>query len=115
LDTEMPLTREDVERLTARGHDPDDFSVRGDDGFTFLANVDDRCFFLDPDDRCTEYADRPEGCRLYPLVLDEEMSEFVLDRLCPHAKSVEPSEVHRRALLALLSRLAEERHRPWDE
>ena len=84
LGTEMPLSRRDVERLEARGHDPRDFTL-AEDGFTFLANVDDRCYFLGDDGRCTEYDHRPEGCRLYPLVLDEEMAGFVMDRVCPHA------------------------------
>ncbi len=102
----MPLTREDIQRLAAIGHYPDAFSVLGDDGFTFLANVEGRCYFLGPDGLCIEYADRPEGCRLYPLVLDEEMSTFEVDGLCPYASHVEPSEIHRTALLELLERLA---------
>ena len=110
----MPLTREDIERLSALGHDAEAFSIKGDDGFTLLANVDRRCYFLDPEGRCTEYEERPEGCRLYPLVLDEEMSEFALDRLCPHADGVRPSEAHREALLQLLERLAQQRRPPED-
>ncbi len=110
LETEMPLTRRDVERLAARGHDPADFSVV-EDGFTFLANVDGRCFFLGEDGRCTEYAHRPEGCRLYPLVMDEEMSTFVMDHVCPHAGEVSAAEADETALLELLDRMARERFR----
>jgi dCTP deaminase len=108
LETEMPLSRADVDRLAALGHDPGVFSI-GEDGFTFLSNVEGRCFFLDDGGRCRVYAHRPEGCRLYPLTLDEELSEFRLDHLCPHRSEVEPRESHRAALLELLDRLARER------
>ncbi|UCC93510.1 MAG: YkgJ family cysteine cluster protein [Thermoplasmata archaeon] len=108
LDTEMPLSRTDVERLAARGHDPAAFSMT-EDGFAFLANVDGRCFFLDGEGRCREYAHRPEGCRLYPLVLDEEMTDFVMDSLCPHAASVSADGADETALMELLDRLAREK------
>lgn len=108
IDTEMPLTEEDVARLEARGHEPSSFVV-AEDGFAFLANVDRRCYFLGDDDRCREYAHRPEGCRLYPLVLDEELSRHVLDSLCPHRGDVEAGEAEERPLLELLDRLARQR------
>jgi dCTP deaminase len=108
LDTEMPLSRRDVERLEGRGHRPSEFTVT-EDGFTFLANVDDRCFFLDAEGRCREYGHRPEGCRLYPLVLDEEMSDFAMDHVCPHRASVVAERSDETALMELLDRLARER------
>jgi dCTP deaminase len=108
LETEMPLTRRDVERLSARGHDPSAFTV-SEDGFTFLANTEGRCYFLGTDGRCTEYDHRPEGCRLYPLVMDEEMSTFVMDHVCPHAAAVSASEDDETALLELLDTIARER------
>jgi dCTP deaminase len=108
LETEMPLSRRDVERLADRGHDPREFSVT-DDGFTFLANVDGRCFFLDTGGRCREYEHRPEGCRLYPLVLDEEMSDLVMDHVCPHGSSVVAEAADGTALMELLDRVARER------
>ena len=108
LETEMPLSWADVERLRALDFDPVEFSVQ-EDGFTFLANVEGRCFFLDDDGRCKAYLDRPEGCTLYPLTLDEDMSDFVLDHVCPHRGTVVPGEDHRTALMELLDRLARER------
>ena len=108
LETEMPLSRRDVERLEALGHDRQGFS-EVEDGFTFLANVDGRCFFLDAEGSCSVYEDRPEGCRLYPLVMNEDMAEFRLDDLCPHRDRVEWREAHEAALMELLGRLADER------
>ena len=105
LDTEMPLTEEDVARLEASGHDASAFVV-AEEGYTFLANVRGQCFFLDAKGMCSVYAGRPEGCRLYPLVMDEDMSEFKLDDLCPHRSSVGWRKFHEEALMGLLERLA---------
>ena len=107
LETEMPLAERDKKRLEARGHDAAGFTVV-EDGFTFLANVEGRCYFLGDDGRCKEYGHRPEGCRLYPLVLDEEMSDFDMDHLCPHADVVEAEAADETALLELLDRMARE-------
>jgi Fe-S-cluster containining protein len=107
--TEMPLSQEDIQRLVAMGHDPEAFAVTGDDGYVFLANVDGQCYFLNSEGMCTVYEDRPEGCRLYPLVLDEALSEFVMDPLCPHSAAVEVSDRERDAILELLDRLAHQR------
>ncbi|MCK4299744.1 MAG: YkgJ family cysteine cluster protein, partial [Planctomycetes bacterium] len=108
LETEMPLTTVDLERLAGLGHDPVDFTLV-EDGFTFLSNVEERCYFLDHGGRCSVYQDRPEGCRLYPLVLTEDMADFRLDHLCSHRAAVQPEEGHRTALLQLLDRIARER------
>lgn len=108
LETEMPLAGRDITRLEARGHDGSGFTVV-EDGFTFLANMEGRCYFLGDDGRCKEYGHRPEGCRLYPLVLDEEMSEFDMDHQCPHADVVEAGTADETALLELLDRMARER------
>jgi dCTP deaminase len=108
LETEMPLSRRDVERLAGLGHAPSEFTVT-EDGFTFLANVEGRCYFLDDHGRCREYAHRPEGCRLYPLVLDEEMADFAMDHVCPHRASVVAGPTDGTALMELLDRVARER------
>jgi dCTP deaminase len=111
VETEMPLAPGDIVRLEALGHQRGAFTVE-EDGLVFLANVEGRCYFLGPDGRCTEYRARPDGCRLYPLTLDEDLSEFVLDGLCPHRMVVEPSEEHQDALLGLLSRIGVARRKP---
>jgi dCTP deaminase len=109
LETEMPLSRSDVERLQELGNDPEDFSL-DEEGFIFLANMEGRCFFLGDDGRCVEYGHRPEGCRLYPLTLDEEMADFTMDHSCPHAGRVEAKQAHEIALLELLDKMARERN-----
>jgi Fe-S-cluster containining protein len=79
----MTLTEADVERLEATGC-RDFFCVNDDDDLQ-LVNVDGHCIFL-VDGRCSVHDDRPEGCRLYPLILDLSVDRVVLDAFCPWAK-----------------------------
>jgi len=110
LDTEMPLTEEDLERLRAIGHAPEDVSVTATDGGLLLRNTDDgRCALLGPDGRCAAYEARPEGCTLYPLVLDEASGDVVIDQVCPHAGAVGHSRRDEDRVRTLLVRIERER------
>lgn len=86
-ETEMPVTGEDVARLEALGHARADFTIRGPDGLIVLRTRDEErrpCFFL-RDDRCSVYADRPAGCRIYPFVLNASR-KLTRDEDCPHRR-----------------------------
>ena len=104
LDTEMPLTDEDIERIEALGFR--DFYIEKD-GFRVLKNIGRRCFFLSEDGRCRIYRDRPEGCRYYPFVLDIDTDKIVRDSDCPYSGefSAPPEEKIRE----LVERLMKER------
>jgi Fe-S-cluster containining protein len=82
LDTRMTLTEADVARLEAAGYE--DFYFVNDDHDLQLLNVDGHCIFL-VEGRCSVHDDRPEGCRLYPLILDLSVDRVVLDAVCPWA------------------------------
>ena len=82
IDTNMPLTDLDVERLSKHGYRFIDFIVKRG-GERHLKNVNGRCVFLG-DDGCLIYAYRPEGCRLYPLVYNEEWGDVFIHDLCPY-------------------------------
>jgi Fe-S-cluster containining protein len=84
LDTRMTLTEADVVRLEAAGF-KDVFRLNRE-GDLELRNHDGRCVLLDGG-RCTAYAARPEGCRLYPLILDLQTDRVVRDAYCPHRRS----------------------------
>ena len=105
-DTAMPLRAADVARLAALGHDPRRFA-REDDGWLVLANEGGACVFL-ADGRCGVYADRPEGCRLYPLVYEEDVGP-AMDELCPWRDEFAPGPQERRRLDALVRVLVRER------
>jgi Fe-S-cluster containining protein len=88
LETSMPLSSSDITRIVKLGYEPSDFVTTLTDGAHQLRNVAGRCVFLS-EVGCTIYPNRPEGCRLYPLIWDEEHGQAVRDYLCPHADEFE--------------------------
>jgi Fe-S-cluster containining protein len=106
-DTEMPLTEEDAARLEALGHARADFS-RVEGGVLTLRTDPTRateagapCFFLEGG-RCSVYADRPTGCRIYPFVLNEQR-RMVRDEDCPHRAEFKPDPALQRRLLRVIA------------
>jgi Fe-S-cluster containining protein len=79
----MPLSDEDISRIAALGHQQTTFVVEMR-GMKCLRNRRGRCVFLV--DGCAIYQDRPEGCRLYPVVYDSVENRAVLDDECPYRK-----------------------------
>ncbi len=79
----MLLLPEDIERIENLGYEESYFVVYVD-GFAKLRNVDGHCIFFDPTTkRCKIYSHRPLGCRIYPIIFDEEYG-VMLDPLCPY-------------------------------
>jgi len=76
----MTLTEADTARLEVAGQR--DFFFVNHDHDHQLINVDGHCIFL-VEGRCSVYDDRPEGCRIYPLILDLSVDRVVLDSVCP--------------------------------
>ena len=65
----------------------------GADGIPRLRNSGGYCFFYDRDrKRCKEYASRPRGCSVYPVILSAE-DGIGVDRLCPEIETLTPCEV----------------------
>ncbi|MGQ4870427.1 MAG: YkgJ family cysteine cluster protein [Candidatus Thorarchaeota archaeon] len=96
IETEMTLTRRDVERIERLGYTRDEFVVRSEDGFCELRNVDGHCYFYDPDTLlCTIYEDRPEGCRYYPVIYDMRKRRCVVDKDCPSRDTMTRQEVRK--------------------
>lgn len=79
--TEMPLLKNDVQRIVGLGFKEDFFAVEFRD-FKTLRNSNGRCVFHDGE-QCAIYSNRPSGCRLYPVIFDENVNHAVMDRLCP--------------------------------
>jgi len=89
----MELCRADIARLERRGYEKDDFSVVGADGIPRLRNSGSYCFFYDHDlKRCREYASRPRGCTIYPVILSTD-GGIIVDRLCPEADTLTQDEI----------------------
>jgi uncharacterized protein len=106
-DTNMPLTLGDLERITALGHRPDDFSQPDEaEGYLRLRNTKQGdCFFLEADGRCRVNATKPEGCRLYPFIYDEQDDRVVRDSICPFNGEFDPPPDVERKVRALIVKL----------
>ena len=117
-DTEMLLTDTDVARIGAArpglefwfmaedGHR----QLRTRDGPAAHGGVGRPCVFLDPAGTCSIHALRPEGCRLYPAVWDEEAARAELDaEFCPYTDGFLLPAATRDAARRLAARLESER------
>jgi Fe-S-cluster containining protein len=104
----MLLLDEDVKRITDLGHE-EEFFVILSEGFKVLKNSRaGRCVFHDGR-QCTIYENRPKGCRLYPIILDEDSMSAVRDNLCPYRDEFTLSQKVKRELLEVYPRLVTER------
>lgn len=111
----MPLTEADAARLEALGHRRGDFSFVGEDGVLYLRTVAPPvegaagrpCYFL-KDGRCSAYADRPEGCRIYPFVLQAEDGRVARDEDCPWRREFPRDPALERRLRRVVARLESE-------
>jgi uncharacterized protein len=87
-ETEMLLSQKDISRLGKRGFRPNEFAKYDKQGYAQLKNRDGYCIFYDRKRRqCSVYAYRPSGCRVYPVILDEEKG-IILDTICESRNSI---------------------------
>ncbi|MBS7640505.1 MAG: YkgJ family cysteine cluster protein [Candidatus Bathyarchaeia archaeon] len=98
--TEMLLTRPDINRIVKLGYRLSDFAVRSLQGWR-LRNINGKCFFLE-ENKCKIYRFRPYGCRLYPLIYDQNSREIRLDDLCPHKMELNVRKENIDSLLLIL-------------
>lgn len=103
----MLLLEEDVERIRKIGFKYEFFVVNRD-GWLYLRNVKGMCVFNDGK-KCLIYESRPIGCRLYPLVYDEDYGIINLDEYCPHREGFKFSKADREEVLSFIERLKKER------
>ena len=89
--TEMILTRQDIERIEKRGYKG---FYKKSGGFYRLVNINGRCIFLGEDGKCTIYNDKPLGCGVYPLIYNEEKG-VIIDDYCPLSREIDCLELIR--------------------
>ena len=108
--TEMLLSNEDIERLERKGY-VRDFFVRFDkEGYAVLRNLNGVCVFFDSEKQiCRERAKRPLGCRIYPVMHDEN-NGIVTDSICPARNTISEKQKAKRGkkVLKLLSKIDSE-------
>ncbi len=91
-ETEMLLCKKDIKRLEDKGYRPSKFVYYDKYGYALLKNRDGYCVFYDRKNRkCSEYANRPSGCRVYPVIVDEEKG-IVLDAICESRHTISDEE-----------------------
>jgi Fe-S-cluster containining protein len=69
-----------------------------------LKNLSGRCVFHNGQ-RCTIYDYRPEGCRLYPAIFDEDLGETDLDSYCPNRRDFQLTPNISLEVIKLVTRL----------
>jgi len=88
----MLLSENDITRLVKQGLSKRYFVRFDKQGYAFLKNKDGYCVFYDRNrHQCSIYPNRPRGCRVYPVILDEEIG-IILDELCPERHSISDKE-----------------------
>ena len=110
LETEMLLSKKDIDRLEKKGFKTKYFSRQNNEGYIVLKNRKGHCIFFDPEQKkCKIYEDRPFGCRLYPIIFDD-MKGIIADTLCPaNTKWTENRKTHRgKKVIKLLKKIDSE-------
>ena len=107
LDTEMLLLNTDIERIVELGFDKSTF-IYDHEGWLQLKNIDGRCFFHDGN-KCTIYSNRPEGCKSYPIIFDDDTSCVRLDDDCPYRNQFKLSKNIQDKVFQLALKLKKER------
>ena len=109
-ETEMLLSERDITRLVKKGFSKNYFVKYDKQGYAQLKNREGYCVFYDPKKRqCNVYADRPSGCRVYPVILDDEKG-IVLDDICGSRNTITEREkkINGRKVIRLLERIDSE-------
>lgn len=107
LETNMLLSNEDVKRIGRLGFDTEIFVIERA-GWLQLKNYNKRCVFHNGV-RCSIYKNRPEGCKLYPIIYDKDKDCAIFDDDCPHRNKFEMSKDTIQHLYDLVSKLECER------
>jgi Fe-S-cluster containining protein len=91
-ETEMLLSKKDIKRLENKGYPQNRFVRYDKQGYATLKNRGGYCIFYDRKNRqCSVYEDRPSGCRVYPVIVDEEQG-IVLDAICESRNTISDEE-----------------------
>ncbi len=88
----MLLSEEDVCRLEKKGYERSFFAFYDSKGYVTLKNYLGCCVFYDADKyQCRVRSVRPLGCRIYPVIYDEDKG-IVVDKICPASADVDEKQ-----------------------
>jgi len=80
--TMMILSSDDIKNIQNLGFKKN-FFVLQKEGWLLLKNNKGLCVFHDYK-KCTIYNNRPIGCKLYPVIYDQDKNCAILDKDCPY-------------------------------
>ena len=106
----MLLSADDIARLEKKGHSKSSFARFDKDGYAILRNRQGYCVFYNVKKRqCDIYADRPSGCRVYPIILDEDKG-IIIDDICRAQRTITDEEKARKGkrVIKLLEKIDQE-------
>jgi uncharacterized protein len=106
-ETVMLLSNEDIKRIQKLGFSRD-FFVDDAEGWLQLKNKNGRCVFHDQK-KCLIYPQRPNGCKLYPVIYDADNDCAIIDTDCPYRHHFSISSDRRKRLFSLVSIIRSER------
>ena len=112
-ETEMLLSTEDITRLETKGYTQESFLRFDKAGYAILRNSQGHCVFYNPEkQQCDVYSERPLGCRIYPVIYDEDHG-VVADTICHAHETVTAQEKKRKGkkVVVLLKRIDSEAER----
>lgn len=107
INTEMLLSNQDIKRLEGKGYKKQGFIRIDEKGYALLKNLHGHCVFYNlAKRRCNIYEDKPEGCSVYPVILDEEKG-IILDDICSAKYTITSEERQEKGkqVIALLKRI----------
>lgn len=84
--TEMLLSEQDIRLIEENisSITRDEFTELSEKDIYQLKNKDDHCVFLDIKSKlCNIYEIRPQGCKFYPIIYDNEKNICIYDEECP--------------------------------
>jgi len=91
-ETEMLLSKEDIKRIEKKGFRKKYFMKINNEGYAQLKNYDGYCVFYSLEKRqCSIYSDKPSGCGVYPVILDEDIG-IIIDDICPEKVTITSEE-----------------------
>lgn len=108
IETSMILSNDDIKSIEGMGYDKNYF-VRIKEGWLKLKNKNGRCVFHNGK-ICLIYKNRPEGCKIYPLIFNEEYGSAVIDEECPYKDSFKFNSEDINELYDLITKLKIERN-----
>ena len=106
--TSMLLSYKDIGRIQNKGFNINYF-VRKKNGWLKLKNKDGKCVFHNGK-ICLIYDSRPDGCKIYPLIFNEENKNAVIDKECPYKDSFNFNSKDTKKLYSLINQLKSERN-----